>query len=321
MFQETKNLNNPNISTGFFGKLPGFNDFIKYNAAGKEILTIDNWIQEGLALAKLKFKNEWKNHYDNLASINFVYPFTGTDSTTIGVIFPSNDKSGRSFPFLMFSNFKKNINVDLSFYLLPYTFKDLFYSFDEIVEANEMIEDTSGLRYVIDNLQLNESSNGLVISDYRKFISETKLCDVLDIENETQLNIKNLFKNNLKIFEHFICFNYRADLNQPNNSLMICYCINLLQKVFKNSDTQPGIFWMQLDDKSWLVYLTFNKPTPKDFIDLLFYNRTLFMNSEENSNERKKDFYSGDSLIHDNSIVNSSISLNEFLNSITNYIV
>jgi type VI secretion system ImpM family protein len=321
MFQETKNKNNPNISTGFFGKLPGFNDFIKYNAAGKEILTIDNWIQEGLALAKLKYKNQWKNYYDNLSNVNFVYPFTGTDSTTIGVIAPGNDKSGRSFPFLMFSNIKKNIDDELSFYLLPYIFKDLFYSFDEIVEANKMIDDTTGLKSLIDNLKVSHVIYPLVINDYKKFISENRLSDFFSLGSENKFYLKEFFNNNLKIFEHFICFNYSTELYQPNNSFMICYCINLLQKIFKNSDSQPGIFWMQLDDKSWLLYLTFTKPTPKDFVDLLFYNRTLFMTSEENSTENKKNFYSGDSLIRDNSIINGNISLNEFLNSITNCII
>ena len=320
MLQETKNINNPNFSTGFFGKLSGFTDFIKYKAAGKEILTIDNWIQEGLALAKLKYKNQWKNYYDSLSSINFVYPFTGTDSTTIGVITPGNDKSGRSFPFIMFSNIKKNINDDLSFYLLPYAFKDLFYSFDEIVESNKMIEDTSGLKSLIDNLKLYQISHALVINDYKKFISENRLSDFYSLGNENNLNLKEYFKNNLKIFEHFICFSCSTELNNPNNSFIICYCIQLLQKVFKNSDIQPGIYWMQLDDKSWLLYLTFTKPTPKDFIDLLFYDRTLLMTSEDNSNENKKDFYTGDSLIRDNSIISGNLSLNEFLNSIRNYL-
>ena len=36
------------ITTGYFGKLPKFADFIKHNASGDEILLIDNWIQEGI---------------------------------------------------------------------------------------------------------------------------------------------------------------------------------------------------------------------------------------------------------------------------------
>ena len=274
---DTKIISNVNTSTGFFGKLPGFNDFIKYNAAGKEILTIDNWLQEGLALAKLKYKNEWKNFYNNSMTLNFVYPFTGTDNTTIGVISPSNDKSGRSFPFLLFSNIKKNVNDGLSFYLIPSAFREIFNLLWDIVEANKSAEDTSGLKSLIDNMKLSNENDVLIANGYKKFISETKLCDIHASENENQINLNNLFKDKLKIFEHFICFSFTSDLNRTNNSFIISYYIQLLQKIFKNSDSTPGIFWTQLNDKSCLLFVIFTKPTPKDFIDLLFYIYYYFL--------------------------------------------
>ena len=314
MLQETKTINSQNVSTGFFGKLPGFTDFIKYNAAGKEILSIDNWLQEGLALAKLKYKNEWKNYYNNSLSLNFVYPFTGTDNTTIGVISPSNDKSGRSFPFIMFSNIKKNVNDSSSFYLIPSAHIEIFHLLEDIVAANKSTEDTFGLKSLIDNIKLSFVNDVLVANDYKKFISENKLSDVFDLDNENKFNLNDYFENKLKIFEHFICFSYTEYLNHSNNSFMISYYIQLLQKIFKYSDSTPGIFWTQLDDKSWLLFLIFTKPTPKDFIDLLIYDRTSLMNSEEDK------FQLRNSLFRNNSIISGNISLSEFLNSIRNYL-
>ena len=318
---ETKTINNPNVSTGFFGKLPGFTDFIKYNAAGREILTIDNWLQEGLALAKLKYKNEWKNYYNNSLTLNFVYPFTGTDNTTIGVISPSNDKSGRSFPLIMFRNIKKNVNDGLSYYLIPTAHREIFQFLTDIIDENRLTEDTSSLKSLTDNLKLSDINNVLLADDYKKFISETKLCDVpCNSENENHFNLNDFFEDNLKIFEHFICYSYATDLNHSNNSFIICYYIQLLQKVFKNSDSTPGIFWTQLDDKSWLLFLIFTKPSPKDFIDLLFYNRASLITSEENANDNKKEFHTGNSLFRNNSVISGNISLSELLNSIRNYI-
>ena len=204
LLKDSKIISNTNTSTGFFGKLPGFTDFIKYNAAGKEILTIDNWLQEGLALAKLKYKNEWKNYYNNSLTLNFIYPFTGTDNTTVGVISPSNDKSGRSFPFLMFRNIKKNVNDGLSFYLIPSEFGSIFNLLHDVLEINKNVEDTSGLKSIIDNLKLPDVDSALVANDYKKFISENKLCDVFDLDNENKFNLNDFFENNLRIFEHFI---------------------------------------------------------------------------------------------------------------------
>ena len=135
---------NKNIVTGYFGKLPGFPDFIKYNSAGKEIIVIDTWLQEGLALAKLKIKNDWKSYYNSLNKMNFIFPFTGTDNITIGNISSSNDKSGRSYPFIMFSLFNKNSITELSNYLIPYAFKEIFSGMNKILDEIQIISN-SGL--------------------------------------------------------------------------------------------------------------------------------------------------------------------------------
>ena len=273
-----------------------------------------------MALAKLKYKNEWKNFYNNSLTLNYVYPFTGTDNTTIGVISPSNDKSGRSFPFLMFSNIKKNVNDSLSFHLIPSVHREIFNLLSDVVEVNKNVEDTSGLKSLIDNLKLSNENDVLIANGYKKFISETKLCDILVLENESQINLNDLFVDKLKIFEHFICFSFTADLNLTHNSFMISFYIQLLQKIFKYSDSTPGIFWTQLDDKSWLLFLIFTKPSPKDFIDLLLYNGTSPNTVLENTNDDKKEFHSGDSLFRNNSVINGNISLSELLNSIRNYL-
>ena len=273
-----------------------------------------------MALAKLKYKNDWKNYYNNSLTLNFIYPFTGTDNTTVGVIAPSNDKSGRSFPFIMFNNIKKHFSDNSSFYLIPSEFGKIFNLLGDVLEVNKNVEDTSGLKSLIDNVKLSNVNDVLISNSYKKFISETKLCDILVSENENQINLNDLFEDKLKIFEHFICFSYATDLNQLSNSFILSYYIQLLQRVFKNSDSTPGIFWAQLDDKSWLLFLIFTKPSPKDFIDLLFYNRGSLITSEENANDNKKEFHTGNSLFRNNSIINANISLSEFLNSIRNYI-
>lgn len=277
-------------------------------------------MQEGLALVKLKYKNEWKNYYNTTSSINFVYPFTGTENTTFGVISPSNDKSGRSFPFIMFSNIKKNVNDDLSLYLIPSAYKEVFYSLMEIVDANKLVEDTSGLKSLTDNVKLSDVNRALVLDDYKKFISETKLCDILDSENENPIHLNNFLDNKLKIFEHFIGINFPTNSNQQNNSFIISYYVQLLQKVFKNSDSTPGIFWTQREDKPGFLFLSFIKPTPKDFINFLLYFRTSTLTRYENTQDNKKVFRSVNSIFRDNSIVNSNISLDEFLNSIRSYL-
>lgn len=320
MLQDTRTINNSDVSTGFFGKLPGFTDFIKYNAAGKEIQTIDNWLQEGLALAKLKYKNEWKDVYNNTSNINFIYPFTGTDNTTIGVITPSNDKSGRSFPFILFSNIKKNVNDDISYYLIPSAYKTVFDSFSDITDINKTTEETSGLKSLTDNVKIPGNNRAIVSDGYKKFISETIITDIFEPENGTQFNVNVFFENRLKISDHFICFNFSASSNEQRHSYLLGYYIQLLNKLFKHSDSTAGVFWTLREDNVQQLFLYFTKPTPKDFIDLLFSNSVSPNSLEENISDINKEFRSMNSIFRDNSIVDGRVSLIDFLNSIKNYI-
>jgi type VI secretion system ImpM family protein len=320
MLEKSSSNNRNNISTGFFGKLSGFTDFIKYNAAGGEIVSIDKWLQESLALVKLKYNNEWKFYYDNTPKMNFVYPFTGTESIILGVIIPSNDKSGRKFPFIIFANINKSVINDLSFYTIPLAYKEIYYSFNEIVETNKSTEDVSKLRSLTNEVKLSEINYLKFYDEYQKFILETKLGSILNSENGNFINLKNIFDERLRIFEHFICFSFVADSNYPQNLYIIGFYIQLLQNVFKNSNSKPGIFWTQGESKSGLLFLSFIKPTPKDFIDILFYDRILLDSAKENIDDNKKNFHSGNSIIRDNSIISADISLNEFLDSIGNYL-
>ncbi|HMN24228.1 MAG: type VI secretion system-associated protein TagF [Ignavibacteriaceae bacterium] len=319
MFNNTS-VGNKNILTGYFGKLPGFTDFIKYNAAGKEILIIDTWLQEGLALAKLKFGSGWRNYYNNSSRITFIYPFTGTENMTLGIISPSNDKSGRSFPFLMFGIVKKNSEANLSCFIIPCAYKALFSNFNEIIELFKMTEDTSGLKSVIDNMIPQNLNIASLLETYSKFISETKVCEVFKLENENSFTLNDLFENDVKIFDHFISINYRTEPNQLSSSFIICFYIQLMQRVFKNANTAPGIFWIQNDDDAGILFLTISKPTPKDFIDLFFSNQVLQNISEGADGENKINYQSGRSIVRGNPVFNNNISLNEFLNTVSDHI-
>jgi type VI secretion system ImpM family protein len=318
MFNSTSG-NNKNIVSGFFGKLPGFPDFIKYNSAGKEILAIDTWLQEGLALAKLKFKNDWKSYYNNLTKINFIYPFTGTDNITIGKISSSNDKSGRSYPFIMFNLFNKNSISELSNFLIPYAFKEILFELDKIIAVNKMAEDTANLKHGIDNLRMQNLVPAYILSDYKKYLSGTKLLSVFELEEGNEASLNDLFEKHIKVYEHFVSLSYKINSDQTDDFVLICFCIQLLQKIFKNSNL-AAVFWFQYDDNSGLLFLSFTKPTPKDFIDLMLNNNSSNAQSEIIDEYIKREYHNGKSLVKDGTTINNSISLSEFLNVVETHL-
>lgn len=308
-------INTKNFTTGFFGKLTGFADFIKYNASGNEIQSVDSWLQEGLALAKLKFKNEWKSYYDKISKINFIYPFTDTGNFTIGVMSPSYDKSGRGYPFLIFRNIEKKTSEP--YYLIPSFYNRLFESFEEVLEENKMIQDTANLKAVMDNLNQFGSKNPNTLNDYKNFVSRSDLNSLFGFDDNEVIQLNNYFEKNIKIFQHLICIKFNSAGTQSDSNLIISFYIQLIQTLFKNQNISPAVFWINYDENSGVIYFTFSKPTSKDFIDLL-------LNSNDTGiSVNATDQYfidNGKNLIQDDLQINYSLSLTEFLNYIKTHL-
>ncbi len=308
------------VSTGYFGKLPKYADFVKYNASGDEILLIDNWIQEGIRLAKLKYKNNWKNYYNKTSPIYFIFPFTGTDKITIGIICSSNDKSGRIFPFLIFSNMKRDLIKDIQVHLLPLYFKGYFESITEVYNNNYFTEDLSEMKFQTNNLSdsiITENSAENIFDNYLADTSVEKLFQ--QTLNNSAYNkvhtINNLFKKRIKIIEHSPAVKFNFDYQADYKLLDTCFYIQLLLKIFNRSNFFPAIFWNTIEEELINLSLFFQKPTPLNFLDL--FNTDDESKNDKTNEKTKEENRAQDlsSIFNENLTINYSHSLKEFINS------
>jgi hypothetical protein len=151
-----------------------------------------------------------------------------------------------------------------------------------------------------------------IASDYKNFLSGTKLLSVFELEEDYKVSLNDLFEKQIKVYEHFVSITYKRNPDEPDDFILICFCVQLLQIVLKNLNSTPVVFWYMLDDNSGLLFLSFTKPAPKDFIDLLFSNRI----SETSNVNIVTGNRTGKSFVRDNSIINGSITLQEFLDSV-----
>jgi type VI secretion system ImpM family protein len=89
--------------SGCFGKLPIYDDFIRYNVNGRKIIELDEWIQQG-------YSHHTRRAQINIAEEelhNYTYHFIFTSSSdnnecVIGTLMGSEDRSGRKYPFAIF---------------------------------------------------------------------------------------------------------------------------------------------------------------------------------------------------------------------------
>jgi len=89
-----------------FGKTPRMGDFLRVGAGGPAGEALEQWVEQGLALAEAKRGNAWASIYSAGATYAFVFrPPRGSSAreALVGVIKPSVDAVGRRFPLVVYA--------------------------------------------------------------------------------------------------------------------------------------------------------------------------------------------------------------------------
>lgn len=117
---------------GCCGKMPLHADFIKHNIKIREAVTLDEWVQDGVTLLNRRYEEKWKRVFE--LSPNYRFAFIGDEEnkTITGVITPSSDKIGRSYPFVMFRA-TDNSSIRKQQSLLPLAFAKTYDTMDQML--------------------------------------------------------------------------------------------------------------------------------------------------------------------------------------------
>ena len=160
-------------SPGCFGKLPKFADFVKFNSGNSELLYFDKWLQSGLQFARIKLATNFNAEYSAADIVQFVFPYQSTGKTLIGTFIPSNDKSGRKYPFIISTSIGTDVSTDIA-NLLPILFEEYFSSSQNIITQLNDIEKLDDLVSLIENnLKQNEVSISQKKMQYQEYTNVT----------------------------------------------------------------------------------------------------------------------------------------------------
>ena len=87
---------------GFFGKLPTHGDFVSSGLGRPVQNAIDAWLQESLSAIQQEFGKDWERRFRAMPGWRFIIEDGLWGAATIaGVIVPSLDRVGRSFPLVI----------------------------------------------------------------------------------------------------------------------------------------------------------------------------------------------------------------------------
>ena len=83
----------------YFGKLPGFGDFVRYNAGGGEVRIFEQWIQEGLYFSQKQYAQEWNSLYPDSPTHCFMFAPPEGALCLLGILKASRDILEISFSY------------------------------------------------------------------------------------------------------------------------------------------------------------------------------------------------------------------------------
>lgn len=102
---------------GFFGKLPGYGDFIERNLPRSFVEVWDEWLQRAMAGSRQMLGEPWLDAYLTSPVWRFALSSGCVDSHAwLGVMLPSVDRVGRYFPLTIALPMNSGVNLSQALY-------------------------------------------------------------------------------------------------------------------------------------------------------------------------------------------------------------
>ncbi len=268
-----------------FGKIPAFGDFVRYNAASKDVEALDQWLQEGLFFAKNRLHPNWDLAYKKASAYHFIFPSNENARSLIGLFSPSWDKIGRKYPFLV------ALSIDNAFIhsnqpgLAPLIFSPfmekagLFITEAIQGQITQNIPATvEGLGSTLDQLPGNTFNlydgykNNTSLSEYFN-----RLFGPFDREKKYQVfhNLVDLLKP-LKGYDvRQLNYGLRFPLGTDSQFRIyeVAFWLEIVYKFLPAYSGIPHIFYSSYNAiNHYYLFLFFRSPSPNNFVNLMQVN-------------------------------------------------
>jgi type VI secretion system protein ImpM len=144
---------------GCYGKIPGTGDFIVRNLPQAFVKQWDRWLQEALQGSRAVLGERWDENYFTAPIWRFaVAPRVCDDDGWAGVLMPSVDKVGRTFPLTLATRLRTVAQFATAIFHSGHWFAQL----EEIALAALRVDsDPAGLEQALNDAPFPESERGL----------------------------------------------------------------------------------------------------------------------------------------------------------------
>lgn len=266
---------------GCLGKLPLYEEFIRYHADAPEVDFLDSWLREGINLWNSREGEVFDQNYDETPPYFFFLHLKNSKRMLLGVFILSRDKGGRKNPFTIFIliNHKK-FNYNQIY--LPIIFSPFLKSAAELAQHGWKDKDINQFLKQVDMLNSRIPENPKKYQD--SFISyldtNTNLTFWSSLYGSFEDSRRNLVWQNLiqillplrqlKIQKFSLGLKFPLDSKNESDAFEIPFWLYLAGRLYGSSITTPILFWNRQPENSQAgMFLFLQPPTPENFLYLV----------------------------------------------------
>ena len=265
-----------------FGKLPSFGDFVRHNAASREVLAFDEWLRQGLYFARTQLGPRWDQTFAAAPQYHFLFFPENADRFLSGLMQPSHDKSLRPYPFLVSLLIDRRRFPDAKAYLLPVVLSRFFDGGRQFVEralngmeVREIVDQTQALN-------ISELDHEVAASRYQAEFLEAMTVDKFmtqlfeSFDNPRKYLV---FKNLADILHPFrsrsvhrlnLGLRFPLTADPSTTSYEVCFWTQVCFTLLGFSHFAPILFWASPQQGTpGHLFLFFRQPSGRTFVQLL----------------------------------------------------
>jgi len=252
----------------YYGKLPSFGDFVRYNAYGREIKLFDQWLQEGLYLSKKNLSPNEHKSFKHSPVYYFFLSFKESGNHLTGIMKPSLDKVGRKYPFIVAMVINESGFPQDTLKFLPIQFRNFYHRIYSLIKELVSVTTLDELRRQAIELETPFSMDEVAYQKYHSLVNTTSTMAYFKSlwDNDTEdrkytflHNIVRMGKYLREVDPGIIDFGYRFPLQSESYDAFIVgsYWLQLFSRFISGRTVHPFIFW---DAKN--MFLFFRQPAP-----------------------------------------------------------
>ena len=276
-------------TAGCLGKVPNHGDFVRHRASTPTMRAFDEWLRKGLYHARQHERSDWKVRYDQAPSIRFLFwgDRPQAPNALLGVLRPSRDKSGRTYPFLVTCELPADALMVRHLPHLPVRATS-FYKAAEAVVARATAGDIpyEEIPTVVEEMEPKVALRPTVPREHRRYLKNETLGTYLEaIFGHFDGSEKyRLFSNLLDVLLPLqngtpIHLNYGLEFPlHPNSERRIdvaSFWLDLVLRILDYPPIHPSVFWTEPEDKaeSSRMDLFLDAPEPTSLFGILAPSR------------------------------------------------